>query len=1049
MKPLYLEMEAFCSYAEKTVVDFTKMGNGIYLISGDTGAGKTTIFDAIMFALYGEVGNGREVSMLHSDFVPKSQDTSVYYTFEVNGEQHRVERTIHFKKDRKTEEYGKPEMKIIFHEQGKLPIEKAPAKKRIEEILGVDCNQFRHIIMLAQGDFKRFLLANSDDRGKILGKLFDNSIYVAFQNILKSAADSIQEQQDERRKMIESKVTDFVKPEFTTEEQLALYQIDHPQFLQTLEEQVQSDNKILAELKQKQKAVEENLNALIEKITKAKTDNRLLADAEEAKKKYDALLNQKSEIETAKAELRQFEQAFRFVAPKEKELNDCIHKLSDLTAIISESEKTIAVLMKQEESEKAELFAIQTEDARIRQEVIPQISKLEEIFPQYEEAEELKKQLSKQEKNLKKVQNDKEKAITDKNDNEAQKEKSEADLQKIGNTDAKIESIRSKLKEAENKLVDYNWLITSAKEYRDLSGKLEKTIQLLQNLEKQKTSAQYEYDEVHKQYIRNLADSLSLELSEKIEQNGSAECPVCHSTVCTILHLSSEVRAVTKAQLDEAKNKEEDARKAFSDKDTECAKLKTQLDGMEASIKDKMSVLLGSDVSFEQVIDGTVLSIRKSECDEDISNLKKQLSDCEGEKTQAKELENSIQTCIGNIKNLSENIIRFTETESEILMDISNVKGKLAEKTKNLGDITFEDAKKRKLELESDRDNVAKIKDEKEKQFAVTQGNLKTELGISEANTIQQKQLEQDRSNLEQEYYALLSQYDFKKVEEYHETLAKCGEVNGEKWIQNQNDGIQEYEKKKSAAKALSEERLKEAEGITYTEIDVLEAEKSRMTEKKEKIESECRDQHTVVNGNKGILDSIRRFMSEINQNRDACERLHRLSEIVKPTKGEKVDFDAFVSRRIFKEVVYYANIRFLEMSGGRFEFIDSNTNSDSRKKTGLELEIQDHRTGTIRHANSVSGGESFLASLALALGLSDVVQNHAGGIRMDAMFIDEGFGTLDDTKLDQAIQILNNLAGGNRQVGIISHVDKLMDSIPKKMIITNDNHGSKLRIET
>ena len=194
MRPLYLEMTAFGSYAEKTALPFEELRHGLYLVTGDTGAGKTTIFDAIMFALFGVAsGSDRTSDMLHCDYVPKSVDTAVKLRFSQNGKEYTVERRIHFSKVQGTKDQyrdGKPE--ALLTEPDAAPIEGAKkVTDRCEELLGLNAEQFSRIVMLAQGEFKKFLKANSDEKNEILGKLFDHSVYVYYQNLLLEARDAL------------------------------------------------------------------------------------------------------------------------------------------------------------------------------------------------------------------------------------------------------------------------------------------------------------------------------------------------------------------------------------------------------------------------------------------------------------------------------------------------------------------------------------------------------------------------------------------------------------------------------------------------------------------------------------------------------------------------------------------------------------------------------------------------------------------------------------------------------------------------------------------
>ncbi|MBR3231674.1 MAG: SMC family ATPase, partial [Lachnospiraceae bacterium] len=272
MRPIRLTMTAFGSYADTTEIPFSDLKNGLFLVTGDTGAGKTTIFDAIVFALYGELCGAeredRKPEMMHSDFVEKSTDTVVTLVFSEGGKEYKVERTIHFQKKRGTEGgYGAPKISAVLSEPGRDPIQGATAvTNRVRELLGMDADQFRKIVMLAQGEFNKFLKAGSDDKNKILRELFDNRLYEYYTELLKVAKEKLKNARAERSGEIENTLTKFFNmPEELSSEQRLLFHSGHPDLCGNLEKLIGEEEAATEKLTAEAEAAQEALNALNQK----------------------------------------------------------------------------------------------------------------------------------------------------------------------------------------------------------------------------------------------------------------------------------------------------------------------------------------------------------------------------------------------------------------------------------------------------------------------------------------------------------------------------------------------------------------------------------------------------------------------------------------------------------------------------------------------------------------------------------------------------------------------------------------------------------------
>ena len=315
MRPVKLTMKAFGSYARETTVDFSRLNGGLYLIVGRTGAGKTTIFDAISFALFGvPSGSDRTADMLHSDFVPLSEDTEVKLDFVHQGRTYHVERSLHFSKKRGTDEFGEAKKDAVMTGEGQEPLEgERRVTARCAELLGLNAEQFRRIVMLAQGEFREFLKADSDKKNEILGKLFDNSAYVRYENLLSSVYDTLKRQRTEKETEIGTVMKTFRVPEDGSAED---FLPGHPHLSENLRDLVSHEERTLAALKADQTAKSAAAEELTRREGAAETDNALLEELAQKRAHREALEGQAAEIEARRAEYAAAERALHRVMPQ-------------------------------------------------------------------------------------------------------------------------------------------------------------------------------------------------------------------------------------------------------------------------------------------------------------------------------------------------------------------------------------------------------------------------------------------------------------------------------------------------------------------------------------------------------------------------------------------------------------------------------------------------------------------------------------------------------------------------------------------------------------
>ena len=388
MKPILLKMTAFGSYANETIVDFNRFKNGLFLITGDTGAGKTTIFDAIVFALYGESsGSERDFKMMHSDHVSKDVDTVVELTFEQNGKQYYVQRKLHFQQNKKTKEYTTTKISALFKEPDGNVIEVfTKVSERITEILGLNKDQFRQIVMLAQGDFKKFLKSGSDEKSEILGKLFDNSIYLRYQDLIGQAYTTLKDERKTSLQRISSYIeTSFKAPENSDPE---LWLPDHPELLDHLKALMEEETEQISQSAKVYTSAKDEVDALNKNLGTAKMHNQLIDELALKRAHLEQLHQQANSYLDLEKQRTRVADAFRKVRPAAKTSADAAFQLERLKKEIKDLENTLVQSEKKKKEAEDLVKADELNKTKI-EDLTKEIQLLKDSLPDYKKRDHL------------------------------------------------------------------------------------------------------------------------------------------------------------------------------------------------------------------------------------------------------------------------------------------------------------------------------------------------------------------------------------------------------------------------------------------------------------------------------------------------------------------------------------------------------------------------------------------------------------------------------------------------------------------------------------
>ena len=928
MRPIELKMSAFGPFAGLTTLRFDALGtDGLYLITGDTGAGKTTIFDAIIYALYGEAsGNIRTTDMLRSKYANADTATFVELTFVFKDKTYIVRRNPEYLRPSKrgegrfTKESAKAQLTMPDKEviTGLVSV-----NNRIIEIIGLNKNQFSQIAMLPQGEFMRLLLADTKQRIEIFREIFDTEPYLLLQDRIKKDANELYRLVSDYKKSMAQYVAD-------------VYCDENSEYNQALIN-IKNDSQM-------------SIKEILDIIDKIIAQDKSCAD------EYDkAIISIDKGIEQLNSKLT-------IAIQTERIKDDYKSALTQLNNLTEEYENVYSI------------YKAECEKDSERNELSLNIENSSEKLESYELLEKYKKDYGKK---LDKISNITQDIHEDTNSlNECIKQidncKKEAEILK--NTELEIEKLNSKISDIIKKKEGVEYL-------KDVFERKIKAVSQADEAKDRYMSAFAAYEEANNRYLKmekaffnEQAGIMAAALEE------GQPCPVCGSVTHPVPAVAGD-DAPTEMQLKKYKIYVED-------KSKECSELSSQsglLSGQAESMNNMFfSSIVNFNTQWKEALDnsrddetirvdiiqlladlGKILDeamLEKKNADENISkynNLIKMLSDYDKKVEQFKDKINK-----------SKNELAILSTQNE------NMQKQISQLEKELGNKDIMQAKKLINDMKLKKVQLDKAYEAAKKQYDEYTINIKT---LKNRISDLQKQIS-------------------------HTDKQKTPDID-----------IPMYQKQ---LEDMKKERLKLREKKNIVDIRIANNEK--------------------------VYKSIERVNEKSEKSEKHYSWLRTLSDTVNGSLSGKsrIKLETYVQMSFFDRIIMRANTRFMRLTDGQYELKRSDSKDNYKNQTGLELDIIDHYNGTIRSVKSLSGGEAFEASLSMALGMSDEIQSRSGGIQIDTMFIDEGFGSLDDESLSQAVKVLNSLSSSDRLIGIISHVSVLKDRIDKQIVVSKSKTG-------
>ena len=1058
MKPVKLIMSAFGPYAgEMPAIEFSQFEEkGLFLISGDTGAGKTTIFDAICFALYGETsGRFRDTKNLRSEYAKESTETYVDFYFTHQGRDYHVWRRPEYerKKQRGT---GVTSIKenAVFYSGDSTPIEgKTQVNEAVKGLLHIDEKQFKQIAMIAQGEFWALLNARTDDRTKILRTIFQTGGYNNIEYRLKDRMDAGYKLKTKTEDSIVQYFSDVsVDADDELAETLSDLQArakrsgsswDLKEIMEMLKAVIRSDKDRLKGADSELKAVEKEYDRSKETLATAETNNGFITRLEALKEKEKELKDKKKEMEEKEALLTRQKLAAREVNPvylswKEKELS-----VKEIESQIEEKKEDVkAASDKSEEAKDA--LAKAKKEAPETEKLQKQIDKIEEEEKKYQQRDELVREIGK-------LAGDSQRFAEEERALEERERSLKEEIRKLKDTVKSLKGTPEKLTE----------IRTLREKYQDLRDRIEAVIDSrvpereakrkdLEKKQKDYKAAFEDYEKANKDRIeaeRILDDCRAGILAEGLEEG--QKCPVCGSVHHPEL-AKIPGRAVTEETFRKLKDREDTLRSRKSDANTEAQTAKTALaeyeDRLRADILDCLGDRLLGIKDTGKELDDLIKEIREAQ-----DSVKDRIKESTRRQNA---LEKDSRTLIKAEKDLEDARGVKTETlardKEEFAKRKQNTEKAKAEKEavlRTLEKLSFDswetaasERDKAQIKKKSILDLIERAEEESkkaEKTLASEKSALET---LKKSLAKEEKEAEERKQKLE----AAVKKNRFESVDDMLEFVLP------EAAIAEADDEISMYKQEVTANKRQLEDAEKDARGRKVIDIDQLKekcaSQKAGVTKKRD-VRNAMKNR---LKGNEEKLDRISSQAAELEKARKEYSICTRLYNLVKGTTGNgKITLEQYIQAAGFDGIIAAANRRLLPMSDGQYELYRQEDSLGKKSNTFLDLEVLDNSTGHRRPVGNLSGGESFKASLSLALGLSDTVSMNLGGIQMDALFVDEGFGTLDRKSIESAMDILINLSGTSKLVGIISHREELMENIPQQIRVRKTKDGSGLTVET
>ena len=1002
MMPINLTLSAFGPYPDTITIDFESFQeDGLFLITGPTGSGKTMIFDAMIFALYGKTsGQIRQTDSLRCDHALNEIPTFVEFSFSLHQQNYTIKRNPkYYLEGKKT---PKQPSALLILPDGKMVEGIKEVNQKMISLLGVDDQQFKQICMIAQGEFTKLIMASSDEREKVLRELFHSETYQKLEEKLKVHLKVYQDKYD----LLLNKRKDLMQ-ELQVE--------DHQEYLSKQTKLIASQQKEYDDLKK-------DLDQKKQQLQLYRLQNQRLIQLKDLKQQFQDLKKQENDYQKLNKTVDTLKKAqetnYLYISyiKQQKKLQTLKLNQEDFLKQLKKLEKDY-----QEKKVQADSLDYKQQTKEKLQNQIQETKQLINQIYQYQNDYQNLQTLKQQYRML-----DEEHKLFLK-----KKEKFENGLQRDQERIQSEQQVQSKyelIKQQYVRLNEQKVKVHQLSDYYDQILKLNENKSDLQEeytvVEKQVDHEKMQYNKMEKLYFRKQAGIFALQLKE------DQPCPICGS-----LHhphpAQIEKEDITKEKLDQQAKKVKQQEHRLQD-----ILQKILLSNQKKEMLVKQTKQLSSELNIQEEISKEIFIKELDHLSKDEKRMKKEYLELQDELKYIQKLKKSVALSLKDMSTYESKELKQAQSLENIQVQIHQLSGKLDDSLRQyeIGEVNknYQQVQKEyrqlSLEIETIQQDYEKVKNK--------YLEIKTKISSLNQQIIQEQEIYDELDN------------------KYHTALDAF--INEEEFLnlKTQINQISILEKKYQdyliSLKSLNEQIISlenEVKDSTYVDL-------SSLSETIKEVNQQLREKNDDLEKLKidyslkeKMIKDIQKINQQLEKDEDTYQRYLDLYNLASGKNNARVSIERYVLATYFENMLVYANVIMKQLSQGRYQLLRKDDAGKGRSQQGLELDVFDQESGNIRSIKTLSGGESFKAALSLALGLSRMVQDYAGGIELNTLFIDEGFGSLDSQSLDQAMNCLMELHHENKLIGIISHVSDLKDRIERQLVVERKQKQSVIQM--
>lgn len=1002
MMPISLTLSAFGPYPDTITIDFESFQeDGLFLITGPTGSGKTMIFDAMIFALYGKTsGQIRQTDSLRCDHALNEIPTFVEFSFSLHQQNYTIKRNPkYYLEGKKT---PKQPSALLTLPDGKMVEGIKEVNQKMISLLGVDDQQFKQICMIAQGEFTKLIMASSDEREKVLRELFHSETYQKLEEKLKVHLKTYQDKYD----LLLNKRKDLMQ-ELQVE--------DHQEYLSKQTKLIASQQKEYDDLKK-------DLDQKKQQLQLYRLQNQRLIQLKDLKQQFQDLKKQENDYQELNKTVDTLKKAqetnYLYISyiKQQKKLQTLKLNQEDFLKQLKKLEKDY-----QEKKVQADFLDYKQQTKEKLQNQIQETKQLINQIYQYQNDYQNLQTLKQQYRML-----DEEHKLFLK-----KKEKFENGLQRDQDRIQSEQQVQSKyelIKQQYVRLNEQKVKVHQLSDYYDQILKLNENKSDLQEeytvVEKQVDHEKMQYNQMEKLYFRKQAGIFALQLKE------DQPCPICGS-----LHhphpAQIEKEGITKEKLDQQAKKVKQQEHRLQD-----ILQKILLSNQKKEMLVKQTKQLSSELNIQEEISKEIFIKELDHLSKDEKRMKKEYLELQDELKYIQKLKKSVALSLKDMSTYESKELKQAQSLENIQVQIHQLSGKLDDSLRQyeIGEVNknYQQVQKEyrqlSLEIETIQQDYEKVKNK--------YLEIKTKISSLNQQIIQEQEIYDELDN------------------KYHTALDAF--INEEEFLnlKTQINQISILEKKYQdyliSLKSLNEQIISlenEVKDSTYVDL-------SSLSETIKEVNQQLREKNDDLEKLKidyslkeKMIKDIQKINQQLEKDEDTYQIYLDLYNLASGKNNARVSIERYVLATYFENMLIYANVIMKQLSQGRYQLLRKDDAGKGRSQQGLELDVFDQESGNIRSIKTLSGGESFKAALSLALGLSRMVQDYAGGIELNTLFIDEGFGSLDSQSLDQAMNCLMELHHENKLIGIISHVSDLKDRIERQLVVERKQKQSVIQM--